>query len=953
VWLAFVFTCANEQTARAQDLVPLGDPVEQQLSPPGISTADIELFGKMAYRWKSDAGEDVVHYVGDFSLHMGRRRASADEAVIWVSADTWEGKPYTRLDVFLWRHARLVDLGGTVTTGPVLMLTLHTFGKTSVDVDFSTSRPSSDSTTYQEATRVRERLTRSAPHGALEVVEPDKMRMQPTPRAQPVVIVRPGQDFVFDQHGEDHIATAIGSVYIAQGAIDSADFLEIRADSAVLYLTEEQFERSVNQLEARRSRTGRDRNASDDPVGELAGMVQAAYLEGDVVMTRGERMIRAAKIYYDFENERALILDTVMRGFTAGRDVPIYVRAGQVRQLSRTEFVARDAKVTTSEFHTPHYHVGADRVYLQDRTPRDAAGQMIGIEAGRYRMYDTTLNIEGVPITYWPYQQGDFRRTETVIRGVRTAYTDTFGVMFQTQWYLFNLLGLEPPPGFDGILHTDYMSERGPGVGVDLDYERDDSMGLFRSYFINDDGEDNLGGFRDNVEPDTENRGRILWRHRQYLPKDWQVSFEFAYISDPNFLESYEESEFDTGKDQETLVHVKKQQDNWVFTLTAQWRTLDYTTQTERLPDMGFWLLGEPVGEFATFYNESRLGVVRYRPDNRRLLDGQTFRTDNTGRTRPVARADTRNEIDLPLDVGPVRLVPYGMIRGSAWEDSPRDSALERVFGSYGLRGNMFFHRTYPDAKSTLFDVNGIRHIIKPDAAAWASHTNIDSDELSPFDEGVEDIDDFDGGTFGIRQRWQTKRGGPGKWRIVDWIVFDLEMGVFNNAQDFEFTRGKVMHYRPENSISRNYVNADMTYRISDHTALLSDVNWDMNDGEVDQYNISLAVERTPRLAYFLGWRYLEEISSNLVGLGGNYKISSKHTFAVREFFDLERGDTLEFGVTYIRKFPRWYVAITFELDKAKDNFGVSLSAWPEGVPQLTFGSREYSSIPGFAGIRP
>ncbi len=959
-------------SARAQEvaplLVPLADSVEARLEPTGISTSDVELFGQMAYRFKAADGEDVLHYVGDFGLHMGRRRISAREAVIWVSSAQWEEKWYVRVEVFLWRDARVEDLGGTVTTGPVLMLTLNTFGKLNVSSDYTTTESSADTVAYKEAVKARAALAKERGEavgepGALAVTELTRKGPRRRPKAPPTVIVRPGKDLVFDTRGEERIATAIGDVYIAQGTVDSAEYLELRADSAVLYLTEEQFQRSVKQLGS--GGGGNEtkvatRPAADRPGGEpfgmaggLSGMVKAAYLEGDVRLSRGDRMIRAAKLYYDFEHQRALILDAVMRAYEPVRKLPIYVRAEQVRQLSGTEYLAREAKVTTSEFYTPHYHIGAERLYLQDRTPRDAAGEITGLEAGRFRMYNSTLNVEGSPIAYWPYQQGDFRRSETAIRGARVGYSDDFGASFQTQWYLFNLLGLDAPEGFDATLHTDYFSERGPATGIDLDYEREDSLGLFRSYYINDHGEDDLGGFRDEVEPDTDNRGRLLWRHRQYLPGDWELSFELSYISDPSFLEEYREDEFDEGKEQETLLYLKKQQDNWVFALTAQWRILDFTTQTERLPDMGFWWLGEPVGEFATFYNESRLGLLRYRPDNRRLFDGQKFRSDNTGRTGVVPRGDTRNEIDVPLDLGPVRVVPFGMVRGTAWEDSPRDSALGRIFGSYGLRGSTYFHRTFPEVKSKLLDVNGIRHIIKPDVTAWASHSNVDSNEVTPFDEGIEDIDEFDGATVGLRQRWQTRRGRPDDYRVVDWIVLDVEMGAFNEAQGFEITRGDAFGWRPENSISRNFVNADFMYRISDATALLSDANWDLNDGELDQYNVSFAVERTPRFSYFVGWRYLREIDSSLVGVGGSYQISKKHRIVVREAFDIEEGKTLEFAVTYIRKFPRWYVATTFELDKAEDDFGISISAWPEGLPQATLGSRRFSRNPEFTGIRP
>ena len=46
----------------------------------------------------------------------------------------------------------------------------------------------------------------------------------------------------------------------------------------------------------------------------------------------------------------------------------------------------------------------------------------------------------------------------------------------------------------------------------------------------------------------------------------------------------------------------------------------------------------------------------------------------------------------------------------------------------------------------------------------------------------------------------------------------------------------------------------------------------------------------------------------------------------MREVFDLDRGETEEFSVALIRKLPRWFVGLTFDLDEVKDDFSVSLS---------------------------
>jgi hypothetical protein len=245
-----------------------------------------------------------------------------------------------------------------------------------------------------------------------------------------------------------------------------------------------------------------------------------------------------------------------------------------------------------------------------------------------------------------------------------------------------------------------------------------------------------------------------------------------------------------------------------------------------------------------------------------------------------------------------------------------------------------------------------MRHIIKSDIVAWASHTNRDAQELFPFDETVEGIDEVDGVALGVRQRWQTKRGAADERRTVDFLTLDVELGMFNDAQSDEITNGFTSFDRPENSISQNYLNSSLIWRVNDRTALLSELNYDTNDGEIDILNVSLAVERSPRFTYLVGYRFIEEGNSSLVGFDMNYRLTEKHTLAMRELFDLARGQSLDFTVALIRKFPRWFGAISFALDEPEDDFGVSFSIWPEGLPQAGFGSRRFTGIANISRLR-
>ncbi|GAG30430.1 unnamed protein product, partial [marine sediment metagenome] len=236
--------------------------------------------------------------------------------------------------------------------------------------------------------------------------------------------------------------------------------------------------------------------------------------------------------------------------------------------------------------------------------------------------------------------------SETLIRRFRTAYSDDFGASVETAWYLFNLLGLQRPPGFDATFRFDYFSERGPGVGVETDYEREDHFGLLRSYYIYDEGEDNLGPLRDNT-PEDKNRGRVLWRHRHYLPNDWEATLEVAYACDPHFLEEYEKSEWFEGKEQETVLYLKRARDTEAITLLANWRLLDFVAQTEHLPDLTYRRIGDTWLDPVVLYHESRVGALRYRPDDRRWFDKRRF--NNDGETDVTLRTGLREEAELPI----------------------------------------------------------------------------------------------------------------------------------------------------------------------------------------------------------------------------------------------------------------------------------------------------------------
>jgi len=963
--------CCHCAAAYGQLPVPVADRVDQPLLPSGISDSSVKLNGELVYVFKDADGTDALHFIGDFVLNVGEREGPvlrSKEAVVWIEDRQYEKKPYRRLQILLWRDAEVNEIGGTLTSGPALFVTLSTFAEIATHADDVARQSSADTQVYREGNTIRLALAAGKVPGkdedvSLGVFDPSGLgAKQAQPAPKPIIHFQSrGELSMSTAEDGRQVITMVGGVYMARGVPGTGDYLELRADSVVIFLPP----RKTAPITPESSRAGLggepvrdptatteradavDRQLMSTGLGDVE--VEAAYLEGDVQASQGLNAIRASRLYYDFLQDRALILDAVVRTTLVERNIPLYVRAAEIRQLSVNEFSAQDAILTTSEFHTPHYHIGAKRVDLINRTPSEPGDGQAGIRAGNFRIKDASLNVGGHAIAYWPFVRGDVDTSETAIQSMRTGYSDDFGFELETKWHLFNLLGLETPKGFHATFASEYFSERGPALGVDADYERDRYFGLLKSYLISDDGEDSLGSDREDLShPDI--RGRLLFRHRQYLEDDWQISLELSYISDRNFLEEFFEPEFDNGKEQETILYMKKQRDNWAFTAAYQVRILDFYTQTERLPDFSLHLAGESLANGATWFSENRAGIVRYRAAEQTFSEFLQNGADlSSGST---FRADTRQEVGLPVDAGAWRLVPFVAGRGTAWDDSPYDGGLARGFGFVGLRGSMYLTQTYPNARSTLFDVDGIRHIIKPKFTIWTSESSISKDDLFLFDETVEGIDATDGVTVGVRQRFQTKRGAGDNRRIVDVLTNDLEIGVFNDADGDEITNGFTSFSRPENSITRNFVSSSTIWRVNDRTALLSESNFDLNDAQIDILNVSVAVERTPRFSYLLGYRFIEKTESNLLGFDMNYRMTEKHTLAARELFDLDQGRTLEFTIAVIRKFPRWYGALSFDLDEARDDFGVSVSLWPEGLSQAGLGSRRFTGLANTTSLR-
>ncbi|MHC4558921.1 MAG: LPS assembly protein LptD [Planctomycetota bacterium] len=703
---------------------------------------------------------------------------------------------------------------------------------------------------------------------------------------------------------EAKIWTVIGRFYIWQKEDEKGGLLELQADNAVIFLLKEQPQAREDQ-----------RGADDIPA-------EAIYLSGDAVMTSGQRTIRADEIYYDFQRKKAIALNVVMRNFDATEGIPIYVRAAKLRQLAEDKFAADNMTLTTSEFYLPQISFNASSVIITDTTTIDE--QQGGVSKSSYdaQMHDVRLKMYDKTIFYWPFVRSNLQRPDTPLKTARVGYDSTWGTMVETRWYLARLLGLQEPEGTDSTLALDYYSDRGFGGGIQTNYKGENYFGRILGYMIHDTGEDRLGSHftRKNIEPPRELRGRFRWQHRHFLPYNWQLTSELSYISDENFMEGFYRSEFYVGKEQETLIHLKRIEDNWGLSFLSKVRINDFVNELEELPTAEFHWTGQSfLDDKLTFYSDSQVSRFRQR---------YASSNNTAGSEQFFSFATTRNEVDMPITIGKATVVPF--VAGTvAYEDgfgfyreidggmAQREDSV--WFGETGLRASTQpYWKVFPDVKSELWDLNQLRHLIRPYLTAVAYTQN----------ESV--FEQRDTLNVGISQRLQTKRGSGEVQRQIDWMRLNMDVTWVNNSGDASAGPDKFIWNKPFippiNTYStlvpqqdrrsshifgprRNYFGADYTWRLSDTTAVLSDMNFDMQSGVVQQFNVGFSHLRWPNLEFYLGSRYLRRLDngyreqgSNAVTVAATYVLDPRYTVVFSQQLDFDYGATVRSDITLIRR---------------------------------------------------
>ena len=549
------------------------------------------------------------------------------------------------------------------------------------------------------------------------------------------------------------------------------------------------------------------------------------YLTGNVVIRtisidpsgarNVEQTMRANAIYYDVSKSRAIAMCGDLELKITGLPDAIHMRGKELWQLGPNEFKVFESEVSASKRPSDPglKYTATESTFTRERRARrnifgvPYRNLLTGEPDIGYEQILTSVNVKpriyDTPIFYLPKTKTDIAEPFGPLAGLGFGNDTILGFQTYATWDLFKLLALRGPPGHRWQLYTDYLNLRGVGLGTEYDYQGVDLFGLaerstdlanranspyyqpysglFRIYGLRDKRKndvtdptrltDVLGGDRGAEPIPPDYRGRVQWRHNQELYENGttylRVLAQVEYISDKNYLEMFFKQEYDLQPNQETFVHLSGAAGNLGGSvLLEQNLSRPWVTETNWLPRADGHLIGQSFFDVFTYSTRASAGYAEFRPTTVNPLPVVV-----TERKMDTGRFDWNQRLELPIDLGPVRITPYGVMdltyytqdlnnynggftrhqAGSGGNmpfdapgpvQDPTGQGRGRFYGGGGTEASMTFSRLYQDAASELFNVNGLNHKVNVRANYFAAYSDTPYYQLPQLDRLNDDVTD-------------------------------------------------------------------------------------------------------------------------------------------------------------------------------------------------------------------
>lgn len=710
-----------------------------------------------------------------------------------------------------------------------------------------------------------------------------------------------------------------------------------------------------------------------------AEQVLGVYLEGDVTISDGDMNLRAREVYYDIASNRAVMLDATFWFVEQSRNLPLYIRAKEIRQESTRQFKAKDVRFSNTAFLNPELSVGVstatlerrDKVVTTDEVQPDGTPKETRETYSHLVADNVTLRVNDVPFFWWPTYSGD--PASPLIRDIRVESRSGSGLAGRVRWNATNLLGLSRIDGLNVDLQTDYYLERGIALGGRGAWEtRRHIGGAFVYGLLNDEGEDVLKT-GERLERDGEFRGIVMAEDRFRVNDLWTVLTEGAYISDETFVDAFFEQAGETRREFASRLRAERTQDSTQLTIEAKGTFNDFTANewllesqgyaVNKLPEVKYTRLADDLLPGApgmlTYFSEYRASRIALAFDEIAMQDRgfvNSFQSQRVFGVDPsqsagdllrsagldesaVTRLDTRHEFVSTFDVDNLRLMPFVVGRLTLYDNefrgysaTPDGNDELRTWAGAGVRASTTIERIHDAVDSRFLDVHRLRHIIQPNITVWGAGTNVEGGDLPVYDSDVEALSDGAAVRLGLSQTLLTKRGDVAQWHDTTLLQLNTDFVFSTDDTDPTTPIGRFFDARPERSALGNYFVGDAAYRLTDATSLTGSMIFDFDTHQPDVTTAGILFQHEPGFSALAETRFLNAQDSSILALVGSFEISDKYSVVVSPNYSMNEGEFQSVYARVNRRFASLLAALSINYNNISGETSFGFVIQPYGA---------------------
>jgi LPS-assembly protein len=667
--------------------------------------------------------------------------------------------------------------------------------------------------------------------------------------------------------------------------------------------------------------------------------------EGHVRIYREDKLVLAEHGTYNLDTKE-ITADTLRTSSD-----PYFVAGKSLQAFDDGHYEVLNGDFTTDDSDNPDFHLHAHkvRVYENDRVV----------------FQNVTFYIGKVPVFWWPY----------LYQSLNDAFSFSISPAYLSEWGP-SLLGQITFPITDYIktrVRLDYRMRRGAAIGFEpeINYGKDKtSFARLTTYFIDD---QNPELNRTNLPRKSigTSRYRVSLQDKTEFTSNIYGIVDITKMSDAFVMQDFYQTEFRLNPVPDNVVALAKTDPIYTLTAIARFQANAFFSTTERLPEVVLDVKRTPILGGPIFY-EGETGaadLIRNFPSHSGLADYESWRLDtfhqflypNTyfGWLSVVPRLGFRaTYYTQTRDLGKTMFTPSNDPFTPDFlvpDNTPLFLAGDktRTAVNAGVEASFKVSRTWEDAQSRTFGLDGLRHVIQPFTNfSWVSNGGADPTEILQFDRyepstrlrpidfpqftSIDSIDRWTVWRFGVRNRLETRRDDTN----MTWLELENYFDVnFDNPYD-------------RTPFSNLF--SKLRFTPVPWATLVIDSQLPAFDKGFTEVNTSVTFQATENFQINLSHRYLTDnpafLDSSLIALGGYYRINDNWGVAIQEQYEEATGTLEQQRYAVYRDLSSWVaslgavvrdnagvkeygVLLTFTL-KAFPKFGFDLNFDPGGAGQ-------------------